>query len=385
MITPASGWIVDPNNPNGVIQAPAQQMGVRNLQIQSGDPAAILGASRSSAQTTGSSVPSNATGKFGELLMGLLQRHQGLGTAQFAQQGFNAQQQQNNTVLAQTPDSLIGAAPGVQAGVRNAAASSYDPTIQGARQSAQTFAEQIKSYGDTIGAARQMIQDYQSQQDKARDDARSVILNAFTIGGADSLKGLDSTEIAQLEKNAGYPKGYIEGVGKTLKERELALKQQTAAASLANAEQVKLTASQKTARDTLDAVLTSLDSYKNLYSRLVGSTGVKLTGPDAGSLSGAYNTLIFLIAQAAGTGALQAADREVVEAMIPNPTSVSGAIGGSTKGGREGGINAIDQARAMFVNKKNSIGGSAPAPQTAPTTNTTSGVTSSGIKYTITR
>ncbi len=132
-----------------------------------------------------------------------------------------------------------------------------------------------------------------------------------------------------------------------------------------------LTSSQKTAVDNLNSVMQSLSNYRALYDRLVGDSGVVLTGEDAGSLAGAYNALIFQIAQAAGTGALQAADREVVEEMIPNPTAIgwlgSSALGTLRKGGKKGGLNALDEAGKIFQAKKSAIGNPTNSPQATPT------------------
>jgi len=129
--------------------------------------------------------------------------------------------------------------------------------------------------------------------------------------------------------------------------------------------QQELTTAQTTAVNNLDAVLKSLDDYRQLYAQNVGITGGNIFGTDAGKLAGSYNALLFQIAQAAGTGALQAADREVVESMIPNPTTISGAIGGLVRGGRAGGLNSIDEARKIFVNKKTAITGETPTTQTS--------------------
>lgn len=118
-----------------------------------------------------------------------------------------------------------------------------------------------------------------------------------------------------------------------------------------------LTAAQQTTRDSLNAVMASLSGYRALYDQLVGPSGALPTGVAAGRLSGAYNALIFQIAQAAGTGALQAADREVVEAMIPNPTTGSGIIGTFLKGGKQGALGSIDEANKVFQNKLDTIGG----------------------------
>ena len=122
---------------------------------------------------------------------------------------------------------------------------------------------------------------------------------------------------------------------------------------------ITLTATQKNRVNQLDAVIQSLDNYKKLYDENVGASGVKLTGERAGKLAGAYNTLLFQVAQAAGTGALQAADREVVESMITNPTTIGGGFKGLVRGGKEGGKAGIDQAKSFMQTAKDAIVGTA--------------------------
>ncbi len=130
---------------------------------------------------------------------------------------------------------------------------------------------------------------------------------------------------------------------------------------------ITLTSAQKTRVNQIDTVAKSLDSFRTLYDSLAGKRGGQLTGEDAGTLAGAYNALIFQIAQAAGTGALQAADREIVESMIPNPTTIGGAFKGLIRGGHQGGLNAIDEAKKVFINARESI-----LSDTDDTTNTVS-------------
>lgn len=166
---------------------------------------------------------------FNTAIMGLMRKYQQLGTKDFQEQSLDAAKEQNKRISAQTPNELIGASPGLQSGVRSSYAGALDPTIESGRSSAQTFGEQIRSFGDAINTTREFMSDYQTKVDKARDDARAVIKDALTIGGSDSLKGLAPEELASLEKAAGYPKGYIQGVSQTLKERELELKKQNAA------------------------------------------------------------------------------------------------------------------------------------------------------------
>lgn len=135
--------------------------------------------------------------------------------------------------------------------------------------------------------------------------------------------------------------------------------QKIPATSGTGADGTPLTAAQKTARDQVVTVLSSLDTYRNLYEAKTSGLfrGINLTGADAAELRAAYNSLMFQIAQAAGTGALQAADREIVEGMLPNPTSISGALGGAVRGGKAGGLAGIDQVKTIMQNKLNTIGG----------------------------
>lgn len=346
-ITPQAGWIVDPNNPNAVIQAPTGSNATRNLQLQSGDSAAILRAGNTQSQQVSSSVP-NPSAKFGELLTGLLSKYQQLGTKGFAEQGFAAKQSQYNRIAQEAPAALQGAAPNVQNSVRAASAGALDPTIQGAADSQQTFGEQIRGFGDLINNARQFAKDYESSQNALKAEARDNLLLAVQLGGAEGLDAIKK-ENPNIFKIAGLDEETLVSAARSKQAYERSLER--AKLDKDKADTLALGTAQKTAVNNLDAVLTSLTSYRNLYDSLVGESGANLFGSDAGSLSGAYNALLFQIAQAAGTGALQAADREVVEAMIPNPTSIRGGVGGAVRGGKQGGLNAIDEAAKIFQNK----------------------------------
>lgn len=207
---------------------------IRDLQAQGGDSAAQLGATRTQSQQTGAAVPQgDAYSNFNGQLTQMLQRYQSLGTKRFAEQGLNAQQAQNDRISAPTPSNLIGADPSTQNSVRSNYAGALDPTIQQAGNAQQTFGEQIKSLGTSLDTARNLVKDYQAQDDKKRDDARAVIKDALTMGGAGSLNGLAPDELKQLEKMAGYPSGYISGLTQTIKEREDQLKADHAAELLA--------------------------------------------------------------------------------------------------------------------------------------------------------
>ena len=177
-----------------------------------GDPGAFLTFNRAGAQNVASSVPSGVN-QFNEALMGLLQKYQQLGTRPFAEQGLNAEEAQLRRVSQETPANLAGASPTIQSGARSAFAGALDPTISSARSSQQTFGEQIRSFGDVINSVRQFSQDYETSQQKLKEDARSNILLAVQLGGAsglDSIKkenpnifklaGLDETTLIESAK-----------------------------------------------------------------------------------------------------------------------------------------------------------------------------------------
>ena len=207
-ITPLPGYRVDPNNPNGVI---------RDLNFQQGQPASILSFGREQSQGVADSTTS-ASSAFGEALLKLLKRHQSLGTRPFAEQMFNAQQEQANRTSAQTPQSLIGASPGLQSGVRSASAEALNPTISGAQQGAQTFSEQINSVGSAIEQARLFGKEVEEAKLKEQERAAKIVELAIQQGS----EGLDSLlrESPDIFKRAGYNTKEFEAVLKGLKAKE---------------------------------------------------------------------------------------------------------------------------------------------------------------------
>ena len=199
-----------------------------DVLVSGRDPGALLRVTRGIAQDVAQNIPNlSQSQSFGLALMNLLRQYQQLGTRPLVEQELGAREAQVQR-LTTTPQELIGAAPSVQAGVRTAAIQALQPTITGAIGGQKTFTEQIKGLGDVLGQARQLLVDSETQQNRLRDDARGVIRDAFTIGGAEALKNLNPEELIRLEKEAGYPKGYIQGVGETLKERELQLRRELA-------------------------------------------------------------------------------------------------------------------------------------------------------------
>lgn len=228
----AAGYIQNgvyaPRTLPGAVNPPEIPGSIRNLQ----DPS-------SPVPPGGSGTQSDPNQAFGLALMQLLQKHQQLGTAPFVNQGLNASDTAANasTNAALNP-ALQGYAPGVIQGAASNASAPYNPIIQGAQRGQQTMEEQIRALGSGITAAQSFLKTNIDAENKARDDARTLIHQSFADFGGGAFDQLNPKDQADLEKKAGLPAGYIHGVGKTIKERELALKD--AVANAGNADQTDL-------------------------------------------------------------------------------------------------------------------------------------------------
>lgn len=117
-----------------------------------------------------------------------------------------------------------------------------------------------------------------------------------------------------------------------------------------------LNAAQKTKLDSINNVKQQLANYRTLIENSVGATGGNQFGADAAQLRTAKAALEFAIANAVGTGALQAADRAVVEEIIPDPTTFFGAPDRWAKGGKSGVLASVDEASKIFDTASQSIG-----------------------------
>lgn len=118
----------------------------------------------------------------------------------------------------------------------------------------------------------------------------------------------------------------------------------------------KLNPTQKGKADALNNLIVYLDDYKNYFNDNVGNTGINLTGDKSAVLETKLNALLFAAAQAEGTGALQAADRAVLEKVIPNPTTFVGAFNAGVRGGKVGSIAKIDDQLTKYKNNLTSYG-----------------------------
>lgn len=160
--TQSAAFILGKLTPGSASYSP--QSATRDLQLQSGEPAAILSNSSNLSQNVGSSVPD-----FNNII-NLLKQYQQFGQ----QQGTQAQVQQAQSVF-NTPQNLIGANPALQAGVRNDIAQTFNPTIGSAR--------------DLVSQAKQAINDYQESQVQQQAQLRNSLSLAAEAGSM-ALEGL---------------------------------------------------------------------------------------------------------------------------------------------------------------------------------------------------
>lgn len=103
-----------------------------------------------------------------------------------------------------------------------------------------------------------------------------------------------------------------------------------------------------------------IEKYRDLYKEVTKDNTLlptEISGEDAARLSTAHKLLLFDIATAQGTGALQAPDRELVEEALPdvttaNPLKIAQM---QLRGGKEGNIAAFDAAIKRMDEISNSL------------------------------
>lgn len=217
--------------------------------------------------------------------------------------------------------------------------------------SIKTIADSYQISPDTLRMAYKEAFDAQTLADeqaaaKAAKDALDADLTRSNIAKNGRIELSEGAAVydANGKRIAYNPKTYAPDVG----------------GGLVNG--VQLTAKQKTDYSSLNSVVAALDDYRTLFEKTVNSKGGALYGAEAARLKTAKANLEFAVATAVGTGALQAPDRAVVEDMIPNPTSLSGAFSQARFGGKTGGLNSIDQVKALMLSRRDSITSGTAAP-----------------------
>ncbi len=230
-----------------------------------------------------------------------------------------------------------------------AALGEYDSARETADRAVSAILERQKIKNDTLRFAYEENKDLFTRDEQRLFETRQkyrereLNMKEFEIKARfeQSIKQSDPLYKAQLAKaqaEAALPGGVA---GNTL----------TTQAGYA-----KLTPKQKSQADSLNNLVNYLNEYKTLYSTSTSIAGSKLTGANAALLEAKLNSLLFAAAQAEGTGALQQADREVLEKVLPNPTTFAGSLGALYKGGQQGGISKIEDQIAKYTNNLATLG-----------------------------
>ena len=188
----------------------------RSLSLAAGSPMDFSGAFGSN---TGNS---DYASKFGMALTGLLQKAQAMqrsassnlttGGLNYSDAGINA----SNAQL--TNPALRGYAPSTIMNAGSTAASPFQTGAQGLTQIGSTFNEQLGNFSDALGNAKNLMADYQAQQEKAQANAQNLIHEAIA-SGSDAVAALVKSQ-PDLVKLAGYSPDTLNGVVTALKKTE---------------------------------------------------------------------------------------------------------------------------------------------------------------------
>jgi hypothetical protein len=117
-----------------------------------------------------------------------------------------------------------------------------------------------------------------------------------------------------------------------------------------------LSNTQKTAADAANNLLASLKEYRAAYDKYVDKSGGDYFGESAADLASKQAALVFQYSVAAGSGAVQKADADQIAKIIPNPTTLAGVGTAAFKGGKAGGLNAIDGQIDKFERQLQNLG-----------------------------
>lgn len=276
--------------PNGFEQLNSIPRDITGLLAQAGEPFAVQRLSREQARNLGSAVPTGSPyANFGLALMDLLRQYQQVGTRPLVEQQFAAQQAQVNRALAPTSPELIGAAPQIQAAVREAQVGALEPVIAGARQAQRTFAEQIQGFGDALTQARAIGQWIQDVEENRTKNALDLI---FKLPSA--VKRLPEKEKRRLETIAGLQKGLVDLIPETIEQKTQVVELSSGQKVLINSQtgniikelepagQVQTTIAKlpTQAQEQIVKLQTIDDNTKRLES-LVNEIGTKGFGPES--------------------------------------------------------------------------------------------------------
>lgn len=200
------------------IQQPNTPTTIRSLQIQEGDPIALNNFASQASQGLAKTVNKFDSSKFNFALLKLLRQYQQLGTLPYEER-INAIEQKGAERL--SAEATPGMSPQQQSAIRSADINALQPSLSGTQRRMKTHQEEITGLGNVLETTRKMGQDIQLAQEKATQSARDEIWNRITTLGSRAFKGLSPEMLGELEGQASWPKGFLSGIEKTIKEREL--------------------------------------------------------------------------------------------------------------------------------------------------------------------
>jgi hypothetical protein len=157
---------------------------VRNITLSSGP----------SFEMKGSSDPIR---KFNTGLMELLTRYQKLGTAKWQGMALDAQGQQAERTLAETPESQRTFAPEQQGQMRAAKVASLQPAVEAGATGAQTIQEQLGALATVLDQARQISATMAEQElaEKQFQQEMAYKRAALSQSGSEAKQQYDWTEV----------------------------------------------------------------------------------------------------------------------------------------------------------------------------------------------
>lgn len=170
-------------------------------------------------------------------------------------------------------------------------------------------------------------------------------------------------EIMRKRKDPEYARHVLTdvmGIDEAIVDQELVRYQAVSAGQPAPPEQAlapELSSPQQQRVDAINTVSSLMKNYRDLYDKYTtdDGLGIQITGEQAAELKTAKSTIEFAIANAVGTGALQAADRAVVQDLLPDPTGILSGLGIAVRGGKKGALASIDTALAQFKASRETI------------------------------
>lgn len=154
---------------------------------------------------------------FNTALMDMLKEYQQMGTRGLQERQLELSNQQAGKILAESP---TGFSPGQQSAMRSGEASAISPSIQGAADRQQTFQQQLAGFGNVLESSRQYAQSQMEAKVKHEEDTRNMIKDTIDAYGPQAFTGVDDKALAEMEKEANYPKGYLKRVMQAAQERK---------------------------------------------------------------------------------------------------------------------------------------------------------------------